>query len=102
MDDWPDPSDPEMVRKLREFCEVASLKCSCCDELGQITIDTGRRRVTRTAAHYGIKSLGDWERKVDEYLEWARSNRESVVAAMRHLPDWKETCDAIRQVLESS
>jgi hypothetical protein len=82
------PPDPQTVSRLKEFFEISSAKCSCCDEIAPLPPD------------YGVRDAASWEQKMDEHLAWARANREAVLAALRFLPEWRESCAALRQVLE--
>jgi hypothetical protein len=80
----------EIESRLNEFFEVATAKCSCCGEISPLPPD------------YGVRDEASWGRKMDEHLDWARANKEAVLAALPHLPEWQESCQALRQVLETS
>ena len=80
----------EIESRLNEFFEIATAKCSCCGEISPLPPD------------YGVHDEASWDRKMDEHLAWARANKDAVLAALPHLPEWRESCQALRQVLESS
>jgi hypothetical protein len=78
------------LSRLREFFEISSSKCSCCGEISPLPAD------------YGVTDEASWNRKMDEHLAWARANKEAVLAALPHLPEWRESGAALREVLKSS
>jgi hypothetical protein len=81
----------ETISKLREFFEISSSKCSCCGEIHPLPAD------------YGVTDEASWGRRMDEYLAWARANKEAVLAALPYIGrEWRESCEALRQVLEAS
>ncbi len=91
----------EVVDRVQRLFEISSLKCSCCGELGHLQEETGMGEVETSPEHYGIRSLRDWDEKMDEYLEWARENREQVLAALPELEEeWPNSCSAFREVLK--
>jgi len=80
----------ETESRLREFFEISSARCSCCGEIIPLPPD------------FGVHDEESWNRKMDEHLAWARANKDAVLAALLNLPEWRESCRALRQVLESS
>lgn len=84
--------------QLREFFELASFRCGHCGELTRHPEDTTADE--RSLAERGIQSMADWDRRMDEQMAWARANKEAVFAVMPQLPDWEESCQALRHVLE--
>jgi hypothetical protein len=80
----------ETESRLLEFFEISAAKCPCCGEIAPLPPD------------YGVRDEASWDRKMDEHLAWARANKEAVLAALPHLTEWRETSDALRQVLEST
>jgi hypothetical protein len=80
----------ETESRLREFFEIATAKCSCCGEITPLPPD------------FGVRDEATWGEKMDEHLAWARANKEAVLAALPNLPEWRESCQALRQVLEAS
>ena len=90
--------DAEVEHKLREFFELASLRCSHCGALTRHSADTASDECS--LAERGIHTMEDWDRQMDAYLAWARANKEAVLAVMSELPDWQESSEALRQVLD--
>jgi hypothetical protein len=80
----------ETESRLLEFFEISSAKCSSCGEIAPLPPD------------YGVWDEATWDRKMDEHMAWARENKQAVLAALPHLPEWRESCQALREVLESS
>jgi hypothetical protein len=80
----------ETESRLLEFFEISSAKCSSCGEIAPLPPD------------YGVSDEASWDRKMDEHLAWARENKEAVLAALPQLTEWRESCQALREVLESS
>ena len=92
--------DAEMEHQLREFFEVASLRCSHCGALTRHSEDATLDE--RSLAERGIRTVEDWDRQMEACLAWARANKEAVLAVMSQLPDWKESAEALRAVLDGS
>jgi len=90
--------DAQVEHKLREFFELASLRCSHCGALTRHSADAASDE--RSLAERGIRTVEDWDRQMDAYLAWARANKEAVLAVMSELPDWQESAAALRQVLD--
>jgi hypothetical protein len=90
--------DAQVEHKLREFFELASLRCSHCGALTRHSEDAALDE--RSLAERGIRTVEDWDRQIDAYLAWARANKEAVLAVMSELPDWKESSEALRAVLD--
>ena len=90
--------DAQVEHKLREFFELASLRCSHCGALTRHSEDAASDE--RSLAERGIRTVEDWDRQMDAYLAWARANKEAVLAVLSELPDWKESAAALRQVLD--
>jgi hypothetical protein len=86
--------------QLREFFELASLRCGHCGELTRHPEDATADE--RSLAERGIRTVADWDRRMDEYMAWAQANKETVLAVMPQLPEWEESCKALRQVLEQA
>src|SRR5687767_12554550 len=82
--------DSDTISRLREFFEVSASKCSCCGEIAPLPAD------------YDVTDEASWNRKMDEGLAWARANKEAVLAALPYLSDWRESCDALKEVLETT
>ena len=90
--------DAQVEHKLREFFELASLRCSHCGALTRHSADAALDE--RSLAERGIHTVEDWDRQMDAYLAWVRANKEAVVAVMSELPDWQESSEALREVLD--
>ena len=88
----------QVEHKLREFFEIASLRCPHCGALTRHAEDAAADE--RSLAERGIHTMEDWDRQMDAYLVWARANKEAVLAVISQLPDWKESSEALREVLE--
>jgi hypothetical protein len=89
----------QVEHKLREFFELASLRCSHCGALTRHWEDAAADE--RSLAERGIRTVEDWDRQMDECLAWTRANKEAVLAVISELPDWKESSEALREVLEA-
>ena len=89
--------DAQVEHQLREFFELASLRCSHCGALTRHLEDAALDE--RSLAERGIRTVEDWDRQMDAYLAWVRANKEAVLAVMSELPDWQESSAALRQVL---
>ena len=90
--------DAQVEHKLREFFELASLRCSHCGALTRHLEDAALDE--RSLAERGIHTVEDWDRQMDAYLAWVRANKEAVLAVKSELPDWQESAAALRQVLD--
>jgi hypothetical protein len=95
---WDEGAQAE--HKLREFFELASLRCSHCGALTRHLEDATADE--RSLAERSIRTMEDWDRQMDAYLAWARANKEAVLAVMSQIPDWKESAEALREVLEGN
>jgi hypothetical protein len=89
--------DAQVEHKLREFFELASLRCSHCGALTRHSEDAASDE--RSLAERGIRTVEDWDRQMDACLAWARANKEAVLAVISELPDWQESSEALREVL---
>src|SRR5436309_8924007 len=56
--------------RLREFFELASLRCSHCGALTRHWEDAAADE--RSLAERGIRTVEDWDRQMDAGLAWAR------------------------------
>jgi hypothetical protein len=90
--------DAQVEHQLREFFELASLRCSHCGALTRHSEDSALDE--RSLAERGIRTVEDWDRQMDASLAWARANKEAVLAVMSELPDWRESAEALRAVLD--
>jgi hypothetical protein len=89
----------QVEHRLRDFFELASLRCSHCGELTRHPEDAAADE--RSLAERGIRTVADWDRLMDEGLAWVCANKEAVLTVLPQLPDWEESCGALREVLES-
>jgi hypothetical protein len=88
----------EVEHKLREFFELASLRCGHCGALTRHFEDAAADE--RSLAERGIRTMEDWDRQMDVYLAWALANKEVILAVLSQLSDWQESSEALRRVLE--
>lgn len=89
------------LEKLKNFFEIASLRCACCGELGHTEAGDGKNKLIISPEYYGIYTIADYYEKMDEYLEWMIDNKDDVLETLPELEDeWKENCKAVREILK--
>lgn len=87
--------------RLFRLFEIASLKCSCCGELGHSINKLGKIEITKTPEHYNINSIEDWNKKMDEEISWILSNKEEILSILPKIGnEWKESCKSVRIIIE--
>ena len=86
--------DEALKERVERYLIVASVKCAECDNLhGTVTVDGDEY----TAADFGIESVDEWEREMDNEERWMRENRREVEAALAVLEDdWPRSVAAVR------
>ena len=94
--------DEIILNKLRTFFEIASLKCHGCGKLGCLENNyNDGTRIIKKPEYYGIKTIDDWNDKMDEYQAWVVANKDEVIRMLPELEnEWKETCKAVKALLK--
>lgn len=89
--------------RLERFFEIASLKCSCCGELGHHIDESENIKLIRTPEYFGINNLNDWEKEIDKEFKWVLSNSRGVLAVLPKLRTrWNESCKAVEFAIKKN
>ncbi|MBI4155268.1 hypothetical protein HY498_04245 [Candidatus Woesearchaeota archaeon] len=92
--------DKETIMRVVTFFNIASLKCSCCGELGEHIDSNKDIKIITKAEFYGIKNIKGWEERMDKELIWIKNNKEKVLSILPEIEqEWGESCKIIQQVL---
>ncbi len=93
----------DITERVRRFFDISSLKCSCCNKLGHLIDESKDFKIERSSKYFGIETIEDWQKKVDEEFIWLHANSSDVLAVLPKLEkEWPESCEALREVLEGS
>lgn len=91
-------SDDVVKKRLEKFFEISSLFCSACGRFGE----THSGQIAYVPEDYGISSKDDWDRSIEDYLEWAIENKTEV---MKELPglesEWKNNCESLKIFIQN-
>jgi hypothetical protein len=74
---------------LLHFCELYSIKCSCCDKLDEELLNI-----------MGMETAENWMDQMNLYGEFVIEHKSKVPACLRSLePEWKDCCNKIRKLI---
>jgi len=91
-----------MEKRIREFCELASLYIP--ETGGFLTCDNDCHgpKLTKPFEEWGIKNFEDWDNLMNQEVEWLKNNKNDVLKNLNKIEhEWSRTCKSIRYLLKS-
>jgi hypothetical protein len=94
-------SNLEILSRVINYFIIASLKCSCCGELGGHLEGNAKIQIIKQAEFYGIKNNEDWENKITQEMQWIISNKNIIRPLLKLVPEeWTNSKKMLREIFK--